>query len=72
ENNDKLATDRLLPKLERGDVLVFHDVGAHGYSMGFNYNGKLRSAEYLYTKEREFKMIRRAETLDDYFATLNF
>jgi len=72
ENNDKLAIDRLLSKLERGDVLVFHDVGAHGYSMGFNYNGKLRSAEYLFTKEREFKMIRRAETLDDYFATLNF
>jgi len=72
ENNDKLATDRLLPKLERGDVLIFHDVGAHGYSMGFNYNGKLRSAEYLFTKEKEFKMIRRAETLDDYFSTIDF
>jgi diaminopimelate decarboxylase len=70
ENNDKLATDRLLPELKRGDVLVFHDVGAHGYSMGYNYNGKLRSAEFLFTKDGEFKMIRRAETLDDYFATL--
>lgn len=72
ENNDKLAIDRALPKLESGDILVFHDVGAHGHSMGFNYNGKLRSAEYLFTSDRKFKMIRRAETIDDYFSTLNF
>jgi len=72
ENNDKLAEDRLLPKLEVGDILIFHDVGAHGHAMGFNYNGKLRSAEYLLTTEQSFKLIRRAETLKDYFATLSF
>nr|WP_233186599.1 diaminopimelate decarboxylase [Petrotoga sp. 9PWA.NaAc.5.4] len=70
ENNDKLAENRILPKLGVGDTLIFHDVGAHGHAMGFNYNGKLRSAEFLFTHERTFKMIRRAETLDDYFATL--
>ena len=70
ENNDKLAENRILPKLSVGDILIFHDVGAHGHAMGFNYNGKLRSAEFLFTHERTFKMIRRTETLDDYFATL--
>ena len=72
ENNDKFAIDRMLPKLDIGDTLVIHDAGAHGYAMGFNYNGKLRSAEFLMTSDRNFKMIRRAETIEDYFATLNF
>ena len=72
ENNDKFAIDRYLPKLEIGDILVFHDVGAHGHAMGFNYNGKLRSAEILWQGGKQSKMIRRAETLDDYFATLRF
>ena len=72
ENNDKFAIDRLLPKnIERGDILVIHDTGAHGHAMGFNYNGKLRHAEFLLEPDGNFKMIRRAETLDDYFATLN-
>ena len=70
ENNDKFAINRKLPKPERGDFLAIHDAGAHGHAMGFNYNGKLRSAEFLLTPEREFKMIRRAETIEDYFATL--
>ena len=72
ENNDKFAIDRYLPKLEIGDTLVFHDVGAHGHCMGFNYNGKLRSAELLWQGGDKYKIIRRAETLDDYFATLYF
>ncbi|MEE0775630.1 MAG: diaminopimelate decarboxylase [Bacillota bacterium] len=72
ENNDKFAIDRYLPKLDIGDILVFHDVGAHGHAMGFNYNGKLRSAEILWQGGNKSKMIRRAETLEDYFATLNF
>lgn len=71
ENNDKLAVDRQLPKIERGDILVLHDTGAHGHSMGFNYNGKLRSAEILVDRDGADVMIRRAETLDDLFATLN-
>lgn len=71
ENNDKFAIDRQLPQLERGDVVVIHDAGAHGYSMGFNYNGKLRSAEYLLTADGRFTLIRRAETLSDYFATMD-
>jgi diaminopimelate decarboxylase len=71
ENNDKFAIDRSLPPLERGDVVVIHDAGAHGYSMGFNYNGKLRSAEYLLTADGQFTLIRRAETLADYFATMD-
>lgn len=70
ENNDKFAIQRPLPKIDIGDIMVFHDTGAHGHSMGFNYNGKLRSAEFLLTKEGDFKLIRRAETIDDYFATL--
>jgi diaminopimelate decarboxylase len=72
ENNDKFATDRLLPELEPGDLVVIHDTGAHGHAMGFNYNGKLRSAELLLCENGEILEIRRVETLDDYFATLDF
>ena len=72
ENNDKFAIDRKLPKIERGDLLVIHDAGAHGHAMGFQYNGKLRSAELLLRPDGSVKQIRRAETLDDYFATLDF
>jgi diaminopimelate decarboxylase len=72
ENNDKFAIDRLLPEVERGDILVIHDAGAHGHAMGFNYNGKLRSAEFLLRPDGSFVQIRRAETIDDYFATLDF
>ncbi|MBR3746104.1 MAG: diaminopimelate decarboxylase, partial [Selenomonadaceae bacterium] len=72
ENNDKFAVDRRLPKIDVGDVLIIHDTGAHGHAMGFNYNGKLRSAELLLRENGEVEMIRRAETLQDYFATLNF
>ncbi len=72
ENNDKFAVDRMLPKLERGDYLVFHDAGAHGFSMGYQYNGKLRSAELLLCEDGAVKCIRRAETPEDYFATLDF
>ena len=70
ENNDKFAIDRKLPKIEVGDVLIIHDTGAHGHAMGFNYNGKLRHAELLLHEDGNIEMIRRAETLDDYFATL--
>jgi diaminopimelate decarboxylase len=72
ENNDKFATDRELPQLDVGDIVVIHDVGAHGHTMGFNYNGKLRSAELLLRKNGKIMEIRRAETIDDYFATLDF
>lgn len=72
ENNDKFAIDRVLPELQRGDIVVIHDTGAHGYAMGFNYNGKLRSAELLLRENGEVVPIRRAETVDDYFATLDF
>ncbi len=72
ENNDKFAIDRRLPKLEPDDFVVIHDAGAHGHSMGFNYNGKLRSAELLLRENGEVVEIRRAETLEDYFATLDF
>lgn len=72
ENNDKFAINRKLPKVESGDIVVIHDTGAHGHAMGFNYNGKLRSAELLLRETGEVKLIRRAETLNDYFATLNF
>jgi len=72
ENNDKFAIDRELPKLERDDVIVIHDTGAHGYAMGFNYNGKLRSKEILYRSNGEMTQIRRAETMEDYFSTLDF
>ncbi|MDY0266196.1 MAG: diaminopimelate decarboxylase [Methanimicrococcus sp.] len=72
ENNDKFAIDRMFPKIERGDLLVIHDTGAHGFAMGFNYNGKLRSAELLLRPDGSVKEIRRAETIEDYFATLDF
>lgn len=72
ENNDKFAIDRALPPLSRGDLLVIHDTGAHGHAMGFNYNGKLKSAELLLRENGQVVQIRRAETLDDYFATLDF
>jgi diaminopimelate decarboxylase len=72
ENNDKFAINRVLPKMEPGDLVVIHDTGAHGHAMGFNYNGKLRSAELLRRENGEVVVIRRAETLEDYFATLNF
>ncbi|HCR90092.1 MAG TPA: diaminopimelate decarboxylase, partial [Prolixibacteraceae bacterium] len=72
ENNDKFAINRLLPKIEQGDIVVIHDTGAHGHAMGFNYNGKLRSAELLLRENGEVVEIRRAETMDDYFATLDF
>jgi len=71
ENNDKFAIQRELPEIKIGDLLVIHDTGAHGYSMGYNYNGRTRSAEILYTAEGGFRMIRRAETAADYFATLD-
>lgn len=71
ENNDKFAIDRKLPVIERGDIVVIHDTGAHGHAMGFNYNGKLRSAELLLKPDGTLTLIRRAETLDDLFATLN-
>jgi diaminopimelate decarboxylase len=71
ENNDKFAIDRMLPELEPGDIVVMHDTGAHGHSMGFNYNAKLRSAELLLRKNGDVKLIRRAETQEDYFATLD-
>ncbi|MFT5525145.1 MAG: diaminopimelate decarboxylase [Pirellulaceae bacterium] len=72
ENNDKFAIDRSLPAIEKGDILAIHDSGAHGHSMGFNYNGKLRSAELLLCEDGSVKEIRRAETIEDHFATLNF
>jgi len=70
ENNDKFAVDRMLPKIDMGDLLVIHDTGAHGHSMGYNYNGKLRSAELLLKEDGSVELIRRAETVEDYFATL--
>ena len=72
ENNDKFAIDRKLPKIDMGDLLVIHDTGAHGFSMGYNYNGKLKSAEILLKEDGSFQMIRRAETPKDYFATFDF
>jgi diaminopimelate decarboxylase len=72
ENNDKFAIDRMLPELQSGDILVIHDAGAHGHAMGFNYNGKLRSAELLLREDGKVEQIRRAETLEDHFATLDF
>ena len=71
ENNDKFAIERSLPEIEIGDLVVIHDTGAHGHSMGYNYNGKLRSAEVLLCADGSFKLIRRAETARDYFATLD-
>ena len=72
ENNDKFAIDRNLPKIDIGDIVVIHDTGAHGFAMGYNYNGKLRSAEILLKEDKSFKLIRRAETPEDYFATFDF
>lgn len=71
ENNDKFAIDRMLPKIEKGDLLFIHDAGAHGFSMGYNYNGKLKSAEILLQEDGSAKLIRRAETPADYFATFD-
>lgn len=71
ENNDKFAIDRMLPKIDIGDLLVIHDTGAHGFAMGYNYNGKLRSAEVLLKEDGSFELIRRAETPKDYFATFD-
>lgn len=70
ENNDKFAVDRMLPKIDRSDLLVIHDTGAHGFAMGYNYNGKLRSAELLWKEDGTPELIRRAETVEDYFSTL--
>ncbi len=72
ENNDKFAIDRRIPDPQIGDLAVIHDTGAHGHAMGFNYNGKLRSAEVLWTGGTAFRVIRRAETLQDHFATLDY
>nr|WP_018249468.1 diaminopimelate decarboxylase [Orenia marismortui] len=71
ENNDKFAIDRMLPKVDKGDLVVIHDTGAHGFAMGYNYNGKLRSAEVLLKEDSSTQLIRRAETPADYFATLD-
>ena len=71
ENNDKFAIDRMLPEIEMGDYLFIHDTGAHGYAMGYNYNGKLKSAEILLQEDGSAKLIRRAETPKDYYATLD-
>lgn len=72
ENNDKFAIDRMLPKIDMGDIMVIHDTGAHGFSMGYNYNGRLWSAEVLLKEDGSFQKIRRAEEPKDYFATLDF
>ena len=72
ENNDKFAVDRALPEINDGDLIIIHDTGAHGYSMGYNYNGKLKSAELLLKEDGEVQLIRRAETVKDYFATFDF
>jgi len=72
ENNDKFAIQRDLPKVDIGDILIIHDTGAHGYAMGYNYNGKLKSAEILLCEDGTFKLIRRAETPNDYFKTFDF
>lgn len=72
ENSDKFAVDRTLPEIELGDLLYIHDTGAHGHSMGYQYNGRLRSAEIMLHEDGSFRMIRRAETLEDYFSTLDF
>jgi len=72
ENNDKFAIQRSLPQIDIGDILLLHDAGAHAHAMGYQYNGRLRSAEVLYTTDGEFKLIRRAETPEDYFQTMVF
>ena len=71
EINDKFAIDRMLPEIEKGDYLVIHDTGAHGFAMGYNYNGKLKSAELLLKEDGSVQLIRRAETAKDYFATFD-
>lgn len=71
ENNDKFAVDRMLPRIDKGDILFIHDAGAHGFAMGYNYNGKLRSAELLLQEDGNVKLIRRAETPADYFGTFD-
>jgi diaminopimelate decarboxylase len=71
ENNDKFAVDRMLPKINMGDLIYIHDTGAHGFAMGYNYNGKLRSAEVLLHEDGSYDLIRRAETPKDYFATFS-
>ena len=72
ENNDKFAINRKLPKISKGDLIVIHDTGAHGHSMGFNYNGKLRHQELLLHSDGTIQKIRRNETLNDLFSTLDF
>ena len=72
ENNDKFAIERSLPEIQIGDIVAIHDTGAHGFAMGYNYNGKLRSAEVLLHEDGSFQLIRRAETPEDYFATFDF
>ena len=72
ENNDKFAIERSLPEIQIGDIVAIHDTGAHGFSMGYNYNGKLRSAEVLLKEDGSFQLIRRAETPEDYFVTFDF
>jgi len=72
ENNDKFSIQRQLPETREGDILIIHDTGAHGHAMGFNYNGQLRPKELLLKTDGSIELIRRAETMDDYFATLNF
>ena len=72
ENNDKFAIDRMLPQIEPDDIVVIHDAGAHGHAMGFNYNGKLRSGELLLRSDGKVVPIRRPETTEDYFATIDF
>ena len=72
ENNDKFAIDRMLPEIVPGDLVVIHDAGAHGHAMGFNYNGKLKSAELLLREDNSIVQIRRPETIEDYFSTLDF
>ena len=71
ENNDKFAIDRMLPEIEIGDYIAIHDTGAHGFAMGYNYNGKLKSAELLLKEDGSVQLIRRAETPQDYFATFD-
>lgn len=72
ENNDKFAIQRRLPAVDEGDILIIHDTGAHGHAMGFNYNGKLRPQELLLRSDGKIELIRRAETVEDYFSTLHF
>jgi len=72
ENNDKFAIDRMFPKIDMGDLVIIHDTGAHGFAMGYNYNGKLRSAEVLLKTDKTTELIRRAETPEDYFATFDY